>query len=239
MNRTKIEYLTRRWDPVRGCLGDGCAVRPVCFARRQAKRMKHRCQQCYDFVPHLHPQHMMDPCNELKPQRVGVCFGGDLFGPGVMYNWQKMVLEIVRMADWHTFVFLTKHPEKIPRDLYWPKNAWLLVTINRGNDLWRLDLLKKHKLHQPDLGKIGVSFEPLYGPISGLNLESVDWIIIGAQTRPEIQPAQHWVRDLTLEATRRGTAVWYKDNLAVEPKVHMLPGDKWDPMISTAVAGNE
>jgi protein gp37 len=59
------------------------------------------------------------------------------------------------------------------------------------------------------------SFEPLYEDLSDVKLEGIDWVIIGAQTRPNLQPNEEWVYKLSSQASALGIPVFWKDNLKV------------------------
>lgn len=58
-----------------------------------------------------------------------------------------------------------------------------------------------------------VSFEPLYEDLSFVDLQGIDWIIVGAQTRPNLQPRPEWVGSLALNASKSGIPVFMKNNL--------------------------
>lgn len=206
MNRTKIEYLEKTWNPTVGCTGEGCAIREHCWARWQSKRMKHKCQNCYDFTPHLHPERLGQPMRLRKPARIGVCFMGDLFDFGAV-PFNEGVLKIIRATPRHTFVLLTKQAQNLIWHHY-PENVWLGVTINKREDLWRLSYLLR-----TDAKVKFISFEPLLEDISNINLSKVNWIIIGAQQRPDFQPEDKWVTNLMSIAKVHGIPVFLKDNL--------------------------
>ena len=215
MNRTKIEYLDYTWNPTVGCTGINCAVRENCWARRMAKRQKHRCQLCYDFVPHRHPERLNEPLLRKKPARIGVSFLGDLFDTHMDAIWINRVFQVMSKASWHTFVSLTKqaYNMNLMSRTYvgMPKNVWLGVTVNREVDLKRIEYLKEIETEAIKF----VSFEPLYEDLGNIDLAGIDWVIIGAQTRPERQPELEWVRHLIDAAKRAGAAIFLKNNLHV------------------------
>jgi protein gp37 len=180
------------------------------MARRQAGR----CWRCYYFVPHLHAERLPEPLRRRKPARIGVAFMGDLFGAP---SWMtQAVLEAIWRAPQHAFVLLTKRAEKLP-DFVFPSNCWVGVTVNSERDLWRID-----KLREVSVSVRWASFEPIYGPIDA-DLSGIDWVVLGAQTRPALQPEREWVETLVREARRVGAAVFVKDNLDYEPKYREFP----------------
>jgi protein gp37 len=203
LNRTKIEYLDWTWNPAVGCDGFDCAVKDYCWARAQAKRRKHVCDLCYKFIPHMHKERLEEPFEVKKPSMIGVCFMGDVFSEGIN---QIPIFDVIRRS-WHTFLVLTKQAQNLP---YWrlPENLWLGVSVNRRADLWRIE-----KLKETHAAVKFVSFEPLYEDLDKIDLKSIDWIVIGAQTRPDYQPDGAWIDRLIIEAAVHKTAVFMKNNL--------------------------
>jgi len=209
LNRTKIEYLDYTWNPTVGCEGIGCAVRKNCWARAMAKRQRHRCELCYTFSPHVHFERFDQPLEVKKPAHIGVSFMGDFYGKGIAYNIRASLYMRMEKASWHIFIILTKQPQNIHFNEGIPRNIWLGVTVNRQQDLWRI-----HTLKQIEEAKIKfVSFEPLYEDLGKIDLESIDWVIIGAQTRPTLLPMPQWIDSIVEQAKQQQIPIFFKDNL--------------------------
>jgi protein gp37 len=232
INSTGIEYLDATWNPLVGCSGAGCDVKEVCWARGQAKRQKPKynldgtlqrgCELCYKFEPHYHPDRIEDPLRVRKPLRIGVCFSGDLFDYRAAAcestrAMRQLIFETMAQASWHTFVLLTKQPQNIPETLVFSPNVWLGVSVNRVDDLWRLQLLKIKTLRNVQV-KV-VSFEPLKETLGSVDLQGISWVIIGAQRKPDFQPQKNWVTSLVLDARLAGAKVFFKNNLACRAAV--------------------
>jgi protein gp37 len=220
MNRTKIEYLDFTLNVLVGCYGAGCSVVSNCWARAMAKRRKNKCKLCYNFVPHIHRERLIQPLLRKKPARIGLNFSGETFDGAMHPDWQDEILQMVEKCPQHTFIILTKQPQNIPKwfDYEAPSNVWLGVSVNRKHDLWRIDALKKTMFNV----KI-VSFEPLYEYMGDIDLDGLQWVIIGAQTRPNLQPGSYWVRSLMNEAKRHNIPVFLKNNLGWPEKIQQFP----------------
>ncbi len=208
MNRTKIEYLDFTWNPTVGCSGLDCAVRQNCWAKKQAKRKKHVCQDCYDFKPHYHWERIRQPLKVKKPSRIGVGFMGDMYDSGFGISMLQQIFSVMEEASQHTFLSLTKQSANMKVFLTnWqtvPENVWIGVSVNREQDLYRIEDLK-----EIDAPVKFVSFEPLYEDLSDADLSGIDWVVIGAQTRPTKYPSYDWV----LSLLQKKIPVWLKNNL--------------------------
>lgn len=241
MNKTKIEWVRNpdgsqgyTCNVFTGCLGpDGTPQKPercpYCFAHQLAKG---RLKQCYlsdppypfdppvplltadphdPFTPRFWRHRLREPFWRKKPATIFLCSMSDPFGKYIPISWKISLLNVVRDVPRHTFLVLTKNPSGFPRYPTLP-NLWLGVTVNYFTDWDRLSLLQscntKHRF---------VSFEPLLsdamvGPNRSL-LPELDWIIIGAQTKPYEPPRIGWVNRIVHEATCLGIPVFLKNNL--------------------------
>lgn len=197
-----------------GCSGEKCSVRKNCWAKGQEKRRKGKCKddRCYRFVPHTHPERLNQPLHVIKPSRIGLNFCGETFDRLLANSYLVWfgICGMIRQASWHTFVVLTKQPQNIPEDENFPlpPNLWLGVSVNCKDDLWRIDELRKTSA----VVKF-VSFEPLQEDLGTVNLEGIGWIVIGAQTRPDVQPKSDWVTSLMLQCRERSIPIFMKRNL--------------------------
>jgi protein gp37 len=147
-----------------------------------------------------------------KPARIGVAFMGDLFDSGFDVVHREL-FRVMAKASWHTFLVLTKQSRNMrvffEDCVKLPGNVWLGVSVNT-----RLDLLRIEDLKATDARVKFVSFEPLYEDLGDVDLQGIDWIVIGAQTRPDLQPRPEWVDRLALTANDAGVPVFVKNNLA-------------------------
>ncbi|MFB3894310.1 MAG: phage Gp37/Gp68 family protein [Phycisphaerae bacterium] len=114
MSATKIEWADATWNPITGCtpISAGCRG---CYAKRMANRLRGRCGYPADepFKPTFHPDKLDEPLRWKKPRRIFVCSMGDLFHEDVSAEWIAKVLAIVKLCPQHTFMVLTKRPERM------------------------------------------------------------------------------------------------------------------------------
>jgi protein gp37 len=238
--KKNIEYADESWNPFSGCLVEDCAVKErkgKCWAEKMAQRLKGRCG--YDkidpFKPSYHGEETKNlgyktvkkiniPRHWKKPRRIDCCFMGDI--SFASEDVLDQILETIRLTQHHRYYILTKNPKALLK-IQWPKNAWVGVTINRNKDLYRVDLLKRIR------AKIRyLSIEPLYEKLDPDRLYQyftdetgfIRWIIIGAQTKPELQPKTDWVDSiLELNDHYSKIPIFMKNNLKYEPKRFEFP----------------
>ena len=162
---TKIQWADEVWNPVTGCspVSDGCKN---CYARRMAQRLKGRYGYPADdpFRVTFHWNRRGRPKKWLKPKRIFVCSMGDLFHEDVEPEHIDEIFEVMtRCAPQHTYMILTKRPERIPTGKWsrdW-KNIWLGVSVeNQDTADERIPAL----LEIPAAVRF-VSYEPALGPV--------------------------------------------------------------------------
>jgi len=202
MNRTKIEWTNYTWNPITGCL-HGC---PYCYAREIANRFDKG-----DFSPKFHPDRLENgPTLVKKPSMVFVCSMSDIGGDFIQPEWIDLILSTVDKCPQHIFQFLTKRPDNLQKWFKtYRKNVWLGTTIERSEQLWRLEAIKRIKTTPVKF----ISFEPLQGPIES-DLSGIEWIIIGAQTGKVARlPEIKWVTSLITQARKAGVSIFMKNSL--------------------------
>ncbi|KKK71886.1 hypothetical protein LCGC14_2909470, partial [marine sediment metagenome] len=62
--------------------------------------------------------------------------------------------------------------------------------------------------------------------ISDQGLSAIDWVIIGAQTKPTVMPKLEWVKEIVDAADRAGIPVFLKDSLST-PSFVAMQGLTW------------
>ena len=178
---SKIEWTQATWNPITGCTkcSAGCEH---CYADTLAKRLKAMGNVRYKngFNVTIHRDLFSRPLEWRKPRRIFVNSMSDLFHDAVD---DKTILElfgVMNQADQHTFQVLTKRPDRmldLSSHINWTPNIWMGVTIENRDSLYRLEPLKKCGARIKF-----VSAEPLLESIGDIDLNSVDWIIVGGES---------------------------------------------------------
>ncbi len=219
MNQTKIEWTDWTLNPIVGC-DHGC---PYCYARKQAKRQRQRCEMCHSFTPHPH----LDRLNQLnprqKPRKIFIDSMWDFNCTTVEEEWLRIIISKMRECGQHTFQILSKRPKGYERFAF-PPNVWLGTSIATTSDCPRvLDLssLKNRNIKF-------VSVEPIHEKIDfWFSKEAIDWIIIGAETgnrKGKIKPESEWVTAIIEDARAEGIPLFLKGNLLWPETIQEYPG---------------
>ena len=208
-------------NPITGCLND-C---DYCYARKMAYRLKGRCGYPEDapFKPTFHPNKLHEIYNlRGAHKRVFLDSMGDWFSEGVEAGWIRQTTEAVASRPNHTFMVLTKRPDRILemlRCLTLPKNLWFGVSVTNNSDLWRIAELVSAL---PETQHKFVSFEPLLSRIHPdlLTLKNIKWVIIGAESgnrKCKVKPAPAWMKTIfdrvPNEPWPNRPSIFMKDNL--------------------------
>ncbi len=230
MNKTAIEWVQGpdgkrgfTWNPITGC--SGCEIMDKCYAFTLAHtRLKGRFgyPSKDPFKPTYHPDRMKKPFSIRKPSGIFVCSMGELFDQANNPNQILAILNAIHRLPKHRFYILTKQPQLIPlhNAFRFPDNVWLGVSVTGQSTTPRTDLLLK--VQSPRIKF--VSFEPLLSPIDYVNLEGIDWVIIGGCTGVQpFTPHDSWVKSLISMARKAGAAVFLKNNLKWINKIQEFP----------------
>jgi protein gp37 len=84
-----------------------------------------------------------------------------------------------------------------------------------------------------------ISAEPLLGPLEGLDLDGIDWLIAGGESGPKHRPVrEEWFLDLRNRCTNEGVAFFFKQWGGVRSKSggRLLEGRTWDEMPTPGAA---
>jgi protein gp37 len=127
----------------------------------------------------------------------------DLFHARVPLGFVRDVFAVIADTPQHTYQVLTKRSTRLPRvaeKLDWPSNLWMGVSVEDSRELSRVDDLRA----VPAAVRF-LSCEPLIGPLDGLDLTGIDWLIIGGESGSDSRPMElRWVRDLLRQCQQPG-----------------------------------
>jgi len=155
----------------------------------------------------------------------------DLFHERVPIDFIKQVFVSMQEAPRHTFQVLTKRPERVVEladDLPWAENIWMGVSIENRRFVHRADLLRE----VPAAVRF-ISAEPLLGPLEGLDLREIHWLIAGGESGPRHRRVdEEWILQLRDRCLADGVAFFFKQWGGARPKSHgrELQGRTWDQM---------
>src|SRR5262245_8053973 len=173
-DKSKIEWTDATWNPVRGCtkISPGCAH---CYAETFAERFRgvpgHPYEQGFDL--RLVPEKLPEPLRWSRPRMIFVNSMSDLFHKDVPDTYVRMVAEVMRTANWHTYQVLTKRSERMSKLLHTSlrpfadqTHIWWGVSVeNRRHGLSRIEHLRE----SPAAVRF-LSIEPLLEDLGDINL---------------------------------------------------------------------
>ena len=161
----------------------------------------------------------------------------DLFHPNVPVEFIEQVFDVMSDTPQHTYQILTKRSQRL-RDLApslrWPPNIWMGVSVESSGYLFRLDHLR-----QVPAAVRFVSAEPLLGPLDGIDLADIDWVIAGGESGPGARPMDvAWARELRDQCIDSGVDYFFKQWGGRTPKAggRDLDGRTWDDRPAIVVA---
>lgn len=240
-DRSRIEWTEATWNPVTGCdrVSAGC---DNCYALTLAKRLKAMGAEKYQhdgdprtsgpgFAVRTHPASLGQPGRWRTPRTVFVNSMSDLFHAKVPTAFVHDVFAVMADTPQHTYQVLTKRPLRAARltnQLRWPTNVWLGVSIENMDVAHRVDHLR-----QIPAAVRFLSCEPLLGPLDGLNLEGIDWVIAGGESGQKHRPMDaRWARGIRDTCLDSGTPFFFKQWGGRTPKSlgRDLDGRTWDQM---------
>jgi protein gp37 len=244
---TTIEWTEATWNPTTGCdrVSAGC---DNCYALTLAKRLKAMGASKYQrdgdprtsgpgFGVTLHPAALAVPYSWRRPRVVFVNSMSDLFHPRVPVAFVRDVLNVIAETPQHTYQVLTKRARRARRladSLEWPSNLWLGVSVEDAGVLHRID-----DLRQVPAAVRFLSCEPLLGPLAGLDLDRIDWVIAGGESGPHHRPIDPaWVTDLRDICHAAAVPFFFKQWGGRTPKAggRLIDGVQWDEMPTRHVA---
>lgn len=229
---SSIEWTESTWNPLTGCtkISPGCQH---CYAERMAKRLQAMGQPNYvnGFKLTIHEHVLERPLEWKTPQVIFVNSMSDLFHKDVPFEFIERVFDVMKRAHWHTFQVLTKRAERLEElssKIDWPENVWMGVSVENEKYTFRIDHLRRTRAKIKFL-----SLEPLLGPLDKLNLEFINWAIVGGESGPGARPLDPvWVTHIRDQCVRAKVPFFFKQWGGVQKKKagRILEGRTWNEM---------
>lgn len=163
------------------------------------------------------------------PRLIFVNSMSDVFHEEVPLSYIKKIFRVMEECPQHTFQVLTKRPERaheLSASLPWPKNVWLGTSVEDDRVLDRVDHLRAVPANIRFL-----SCEPLIGPLTGLKLKGIHWVIVGGESGPGARPMdEKWVLDIKRRCDTAAVPFFFKQWGGTNKKAagRSLLGQTWD-----------
>lgn len=208
--KTKIEWTECSWNPVTGCtkLSEGCRN---CYAATMARRLKAmgnvRYQNGFDVT--IHEDLITKPLEWKKSKMIFVNSMSDIFHDDIPEDVILKIFATMNKASWHTFQVLTKRSKRLLElsdKIIWTDNIWMGVSVENRDCIYRCEDLKQTG------AKIKfISAEPLLESISNINLNGIDWLIVGGESGHYARTLEkQWILELKDLALSTDTAFFFK-----------------------------
>lgn len=210
MRTTKIEWTDKTWNPITGCSkhSTGCQH---CYAEIMSRRLKAMGLDKYTNGFHLtlHEAALDEPRSWKKPHNIFVCSMSDLFHKDVPEWFIDKVLKTIAETPQHRYQILTKRAERLAdyftvHDV--PRNVWLGVTVEAPGLKYRIDLLRNLSATVKFL-----SCEPLVEDLGELNLDGINWVIVGGESGNQARPmSKEWVENIKTQVEKSSAVFFFK-----------------------------
>ncbi len=210
MRTTKIEWTDKTWNPITGCTkySAGCAH---CYAESMAHRLKAMGLKKYrnGFQLTLHDAALEEPYHWRNPHKVFVCSMSDLFHESVPIQFIDKIMKVIADTPQHCYQILTKRAERM--ETYFeqhpiPTNVWLGVTVENRDAKYRINHLRNLKANV-----LFLSCEPLLEDIGVLDLQNIDWVIVGGESGRSARPMKkEWVISIKEQVEHQNTQFFFK-----------------------------
>lgn len=251
MSETKIEWTDTTWNPVAGCtiVSAGCKN---CYAMQMAWRLeamgiekyagltrKSGGKTIWNNKVYLDEKALSIPKKWEKSRNIFVNSMSDLFHEKVPDDFIRSIWNVMEQTPQHNYQILTKRPDRMLRVISKYdtilKNVWLGTSVEDATVSHRIS-----ELQSVPAAVRFISFEPLIGPVGTLNLDNIQWAIVGGESGSSARPIrEEWVDEIHDLCRKAGTAFFFKqwgtwgsDNKKRSKKANgrKYRGQTWDEM---------
>lgn len=232
MAQSSIEWTEMTWNPTTGCdkISTGCKF---CYAEIMSKRLKAMGVEKYkdNFEVRTHEDALKIPYTWKHSKVVFVNSMSDLFHKEIPLEFIKKVFKVMNDNPQHVFQVLTKRSERLfelHTELKWTHNIWMGVSVETAKQKHRIDDLRNINARVKFL-----SLEPLLSHLGELNLNNIDWVIVGGESGHKPRPMDaDWVLDIQEQCKDKNVAFFFKQWGGKNKKANgrMLNGRTYDEM---------
>lgn len=210
MSTSKIEWTEKTWNPITGCtkVSDGCKN---CYAENLANRLKAMGTKKYvnGFQVNMHENALLEPLQWRKPTTVFVCSMSDLFHEKIPYSFIDKIMQTIKLTPQHRYQVLTKRAERMS-DYFLtrkvPQNVWTGVTVENAKAKKRIEILKSF-----DSPLRFLSCEPLLGDLGALDLQGIDWVIVGGESGVKARKIEKvWIQSIMKQCEEQNVSFFFK-----------------------------
>lgn len=212
MAESSIEWTELTWNPTTGCdkVSQGCKN---CYAEKMAKRLHAMGVEKYKnkFQITEHPDALNEPFKWKKRRVVFVNSMSDLFHQKVSDEFILKVFDVMNNTE-HVYQILTKQAERLLEfdqkvlKGKWPHNVWMGVSVEDSRVKDRIDYLRQTGARVKFL-----SCEPLIGALPDMNLDKIDWVIVGGESGPKARKMdEDWVLDIMDQCKEADVRFFFK-----------------------------
>ena len=220
------------WNPSTGCskISSGCKF---CYAEIMSYRLQAMGMGKYrdGFEVRIHPDQLRIPYSWKSSKVVFVNSMSDLFHKDVPLDFIQQVFAVMNDNPQHVFQVLTKRAERlleVHNELKWTHNIWMGVSVENEKVTDRINFLRATHARVKFL-----SCEPLIGPLPNINLDKIDWVIVGGESGHNPRPMDpEWVLDIKDQCEKADVRFFFKQWGGKNKKAagRLLNGRTYDDM---------
>ena len=193
-----------------GCtkISSGCKH---CYAEKMTYRLQSMGMKKYrnGFNLQWHEEELRIPYLWNKPRMIFVNSMSDLFHEDMPFEFIHRVFQVMNECSHHTFQVLTKRADILAQYsplLDWTPNIWMGVTVESNQVLDRINFLRQTAAIIKFL-----SLEPLITELPDLNLQEIDWVIVGGESGPNARIIkEEWIKDIKDQCETIGIPFFFK-----------------------------
>lgn len=210
MAQSKIEWTEETWNPSTGCnkVSSGCKN---CYAETMANRLKAIGTPGYEngFEFTVMPERLNQPLLKKKPTKYFVNSMSDLFHEKMSNAFLDKIFDVIKKTPQHTYQILTKREKRMEayfRGKILPLNVWMGVSVENKKSIKRIDYLRK-----VDASIRFISAEPLLEDLGNINLQGIQWVIVGGESGHKARPMKKdWALNVKEQCESQGSTFFFK-----------------------------